>query len=71
MEMTQARNREQFEPRGRLLKAKTSKTYSEKSHMDCYHFCQQWEDYFKTSGATGMNRTPFAATFLRGSISLR
>ena len=39
--------------------------------MDCYHFCQQCEDYFETSGATGMNRTPFAATFLRGAISLR
>ena len=39
--------------------------------MDCYHFCQQCEDHFKTSGATGMNRTPFAASFLRGTISLR
>ena len=39
--------------------------------MDCYHFCQQCENYFETSGATGMNRTPFAATFLRGAISLR
>ena len=39
--------------------------------MDCYHFCQQFEDYFKTSGDIGMNCTPFAATFLCGSISLR
>ena len=39
--------------------------------MECYHFCQQCEDHFETSGATGMNRTPFAASFLRGSISLR
>ena len=39
--------------------------------MDCYHFCQQCEDYFKASGATGMNRTSFAATFFRGTVSLK
>ena len=39
--------------------------------MDCYHFCQQCKDYFETSGAIGMNRTPFAATFLHGPINLR
>ena len=39
--------------------------------MECYHFCQQCEDHFKTSGATGMNCIPFAASFLRGSISFR
>ena len=69
METTQAR--EQLEPRERPLKVKTPETYSEKSHMDCYHFCQQCEDYFETSSATGMNRTPFAATFFHGAISLR
>ena len=69
METTQAR--EQLEPRERPLKARTPETYFGKSHMDCYHFCQQCEDYFETSGATGINRTPFAATFLRGAISLR
>ena len=69
METTQARN--QSKPRQRPLKAKTLETYFGKSHMDCYHFCQQYEDYFETSGATGMNRTHFATTFFRGSISLR
>ena len=69
METTQARD--QLEPRECLLKARTPETYFGKSHIDCYHFYQQCEDYFKTSGATGMNRTPFAATFLRGAISLR
>ena len=69
MEMTQARD--QLGPQERLLKARTPETCSGKSHMDCYHFCQQCEDYFETSGATGMNHTPFAATFLRGAISLR
>ena len=39
--------------------------------MNCYHFCQQCEDYFEASGAIGINRTPFAATFFRGAISLR
>ena len=68
METTQA---QATEPRERPLKARTPETYSGKSHMDCYHFCQQCEDYFETSGATGMNCTPFAATFLRGAISLR
>ena len=42
MEMTQAR--EQLEPRKCPLKARTPKTYSRKSHIDCYHFCQQCED---------------------------
>ena len=59
------------EPRERPLKAKTPETYWGKSHIECYHFYQQCEDHFETSGATGMNRTPFAASFLRGSINLR
>ena len=57
--------------RERLLKAKIPEVYYGKSHMDCYHFCQQCEDYFETAGATGTNRTPFAASFLRGNISVR
>ena len=55
IEMTQAR--EQLEPWECSFKAKTPEIYSGKSHMDCYHFCQQCKDYFETSGATGMNRT--------------
>ena len=69
METTQASD--QLEPRERPLKAKTPETYSGKSHIDYYHFCQQCEDYFETSGATGMNCTPFATTFLRDAINLR
>ena len=69
METTQARD--QLKPRERPLKARTPKTYSGKSHIDCYHFCQQCEDYFETSGTTRMNHTPFAAIFFHGSISLR
>ena len=59
------------EPREQALKAWTPETYWDNSHMECYHFCQQYEDHFKISGATGMNRTLFAASFLCGSISIR
>ena len=59
------------ELRKRSLKARTTKTYWGKSHMDCYHFCQQYKAYFEISGTTGANCTPFAASFLRGSFSLR
>ena len=45
--------------------------YYDKSHLDCYHFCQQCEDHFETAGATGCNRTLFTALFLRGNISIR
>ena len=71
METTQAQAQALAEPRERPLKARTPETYWGKSHMECYHFCQQCEDHFETSGATGMNRTPFAASFFCGSISLR
>ena len=53
------------------LKAKTLKTYGGKFHMECYHFCQQCEDYFKISSAIGTNCTLFVALFLNGSISLK
>ena len=39
--------------------------------MDSYHFCQQCGDDFEISGATRMNHTPFAATFLRGTFNLK
>ena len=34
------------------LKARSPDLYRGKSHMDCYNFCQQCEDYFATVGAT-------------------
>ena len=71
METTQAEAQALAERREPPLKARTSETYSGKSHMDCYHFCQQYEDYFEISGVTGINPTLFAATFLHGPISLR
>ena len=39
--------------------------------MECYYFCQQYEDYFKTFGPTEMNYTPFATSFFCSSISPR
>ena len=71
IEITHAQAQALTEPQERPLKARTPETYSGKSHMDCYHFCQQCENYFEISGATGMNCIPFAATFLRNAISLR
>ena len=71
MEMTQAPDQEQLELQERPLKARTPEIYFGKFHMDCYHFCQQCKNYFKTLGATGMNCTPFTATFFCGSINLR
>ena len=56
-------------PREGQLKARFPDLYYGKSHMECYHFCQQCKDHFDTAGATGSNRTPFAASFLHGWIS--
>ena len=57
--------------RERSFKAKVSEMYYDKSHINCYHFCQQCKDYFETVGATGTNWTLFAAFFLYGNISVR
>lgn len=58
-------------PRERPLKARCPDSYYDKSHMECYHFCQQCQDHFDNAGARGANRTPFAASFLRGRISFQ
>ena len=56
--------------RKETLKAKILDVYYSKFYIDRYHFCQQCEDHFETTGATGFNRTPFAASFLCGNISV-
>ena len=61
----------QEKPRKGQLKARFLDLYYGKSHMECYYFCQQCKDHFDTAGATGSNRTPFAASFLCGRISFR
>lgn len=58
-------------PGERPLEARFPDLYFGKSHMGCYYFCQQCEDHSDTARATGSNRTPFAASFLRGRISFR
>ena len=58
-------------PHERPLKAKILDIYFRKSYMDCYHFCQQCKDYFKTTGATGSNRTSFMALFPHGKINFQ
>ena len=63
MKTTQAQTQVLAEPQEQSLKARSPETYLEKSHMDYYNFCQQCEDYFESSSATGMNSTPFAASF--------
>ena len=53
------------------LKTKTPDVYRDKSHIECYNFCQQFEDHFITCGATGPNQIPFAASFLWDRINFR
>ena len=55
----------------RPFKAKVSDVYYGKSHMYCYHFCQQCEDHFEISWATGTNQTLFATSFLCENISIQ
>ena len=58
-----------LEPRERTFKARFPDHYYSNSPMDCYQFCQQCEDYFETAGAKRLNKIPFAALFLRGSVT--
>ena len=57
-------------PRKKLW-AHSLDVYYEKSHMDCYNFCQQCDDYFATVEAIGPTRILFAASFLCDRISFR
>ena len=57
------------ESRKQLLKAWFSDLYYGNLHMDCYWFCQQYEDHFKTAKAKGPNKILFAALFLHGSVT--
>ena len=50
------------------LKAWFPDLYYRNSHLDCYCFCQQCKDHFKTAGANEPNRVPFATSFLRGAM---
>ncbi len=52
----------------RPLKTRNPDFYYGNTHMECYHFCQQYEDHFKTAGAKGHKRVSFAACFLKDCI---
>ena len=52
------------------LKAWFPDLYYRNSHLDCYHFSQQYKDYFKTPGANRPNWVSFAASFLCGAMVL-
>ena len=62
--------RQPSEEREQILKAKVPEVYYGKSHMDCYHFCQQCKDHFETAGTTGFNQTLFVAFFLYRNINM-
>ena len=49
----------------RLLKTRAPDLYRGKSYIKCYNFSRQCEDHFTVAGATGLNRVPFATTFLK------
>ena len=55
-------------PRERLLKAWLSDFYYRDLHIECYLFCQQYENHFDTARAKGSNQIPFAASFLRKKV---
>ena len=46
------------------FKARFPNLYYGNSHLDCYHLCQQCEDYFETARAIRLNQIFFAPLFL-------
>ena len=56
-------------PRKKALKARSPDVYCSKFNMECYNFCQQYNDHFATAGAKSLNRTLFATSSLRDSIN--
>lgn len=48
----------------RLFKAKNPELYNE----ECYHFCQECKDYFKTTGAKCHKCNLFAAFFFKDRL---
>lgn len=56
-------------PRERALKVRNPDLYYRSSHIECYYFCRQCEDYFNTAGVTDPQRIFFAALFLQDRIN--
>ena len=53
----------------KLLKARFLDVYCGKSHIDCYNFCQHYEDYFATAEATKANGIFSTTSFFQDRIS--
>ena len=53
--------------RKRALEAWFPDIYWGKTHLKCYNFFQKCKDHFATTGATGLNRVLFVATFLKNT----
>ena len=51
------------------LKVRSLDIYREKSYIDYYNLCQQFEDYFATAGAMRFTQILFATSFLWDQIS--
>ncbi len=52
----------------RPFKTRNLDLYYGHSHIECYYFCQQYEDHFEVTGSLGHKRIPFAAGFLKDCI---
>ncbi len=52
----------------RLLKPRNPNLYYGHLYMECYYFCQQWEEYFEIMRSLGHKRVPFATSFLKDYI---
>ena len=55
----------------RPLKATNPDLYYGSSHMECYHFCWQYNDDFEIADAKGHKRVLFAASFFWERINFR
>lgn len=69
LELIKNQGQNQAEPWKKSPKARASDIYLGKSYIDSYYFCQQFEDYFDITSATGVKRTPFTVLFLQKLIS--
>ena len=57
-----------FIPQKQLLKVWFPNLYYKNLYLNCYCFCQQYENYFKTARANRPNQVFFTALFLYKAI---
>lgn len=53
-----------FAPQDRFFKARNPDLYYRSLYMECYYFCQQFEDHFDIASVTSHQRVSFAVLFL-------